>query len=111
MQDFYGGVYVEDNWRLNEKLTLNIGLRYDGETPYTDRHNQLNYFNPNIASPAANGSFPGLTGGLQFAGVNGAPRTVYTRQHANVAPRVGFSYSPQGTDRGSRRRRHLLCAA
>ncbi len=97
LQDLYGAVYVEDNWRVTERLTLNLGIRYDGESPYVDRHNELNYFDPNVASPAANVSFPNLTGGLQFAGVNGNPRNVYTRQHGNVAPRVGFSFSPNVT--------------
>jgi hypothetical protein len=94
MQDLYGGVYVEDNWRVSERLTLNLGVRYDGESPYVDRHNELNYFSSTVASPAANTSFPALKGGLQFAGVNGAPRYVYTRQHDNVAPRLGFSFNP-----------------
>ena len=49
-------------------LTLNLGLRYEEESPYTDRHNELNYFSPTVASPARNSSFPNLTGGLVFAG-------------------------------------------
>jgi hypothetical protein len=97
MQNFYGAVYVQDDFRLTQKLTLNLGLRYDGESPYLDRHNELNYFDPNVASPAANSSFPSLQGGLVFAATNGTPRNVYTRQHNNVAPRVGFAFSPQST--------------
>jgi hypothetical protein len=97
MQDLYGALYVEDNWRLSERLTLNLGLRYDGESPYVDRHNELNYFSPTVPSPAVNASFPNLTGGLQFAAANGHPRNVYTRQHLNVAPRVGFSFSPNNS--------------
>ncbi|HEV2709741.1 MAG TPA: TonB-dependent receptor [Edaphobacter sp.] len=93
MQNLYGAVYVQDNIRLSERLTLNLGLRYDGESPYVDRHNELNYFDTNISSPAANPSFPDLAGGLVFAGQDGTPRNVYTRQHNNVGPRVGFSYS------------------
>ena len=97
VQDLYGAVYVQDNWRLTQKLTLNLGLRYDGESPYVDRHNALSYFDPNIASPAANRAFPALQGGLQFASVNGNPRNVYTRAHDNVGPRFGFAYNPQTT--------------
>jgi hypothetical protein len=94
LQDFYGAVYVQDDVRLTSNFTLNLGVRYDGESPYTDRNNELNYFDTSVANPAANPSFPNLKGGLVFASSNGTPRTVYTRQHANVAPRVGFAYSP-----------------
>ena len=97
MQDLYGAVYLQDDIRLTQKLTVNLGIRYDGESPYVDRHNELNYFNPNAASPARNASFPTLTGGLAFAGTNGNPRNVYTATHANVVPRLGFAYSPNAT--------------
>ncbi|HEY1578777.1 MAG TPA: carboxypeptidase regulatory-like domain-containing protein, partial [Terracidiphilus sp.] len=97
LQDFYGAVYVQDDLRLTQRLTLNLGVRYDGESPYTDRHNELNYFDPNVASPARNTSFPNLTGGLVFADSGSTGRTVYSRQHGNVGPRVGFAFSPQPT--------------
>ena len=97
MQNYYGAVYMQDDVRLTQKLTVNLGIRYDGESPYLDRHNELNYFDPAVASPAANASFRNLTGGLVFAGTGSTPRNVYTRQHNNVAPRVGFAFSPQST--------------
>jgi hypothetical protein len=94
LQNFYGAVYVQDDIRLRSNLTVNLGIRYDGESAFTDRHNELNYFDPAIANPAANSSFPSLKGGLVFAGTSSTPRTVYSRQHFNLAPRVGFAYSP-----------------
>jgi hypothetical protein len=97
MQNFYGAIYAQDNIHLTQKLTVNLGIRYDGESPYLDRHNELNYFDPGISSPAANPSFPGLTGGLVFANTGSTPRNVYSRQSDNVAPRVGFAFSPQPT--------------
>ena len=97
LQDRYGAVYLQDDLRLTQRLTVNLGLRYDGESPYTDRHNQLNYFDPTVASPARNASFPSLAGGLVFSNTGGTPRAVYTRQHNNLAPRVGFAFSPQPT--------------
>ncbi|MEO6924983.1 MAG: TonB-dependent receptor, partial [Bryocella sp.] len=97
LQNLYGAVYIQDNIRVTQNLTVNLGVRYDGESPYVDRHNELNYFDKNVTSPAANPSFPSLTGGLVFAGASGAPRNVYTRDHANVVPRVGFAYSPHPT--------------
>jgi hypothetical protein len=97
MQDLYGAVYVQDDIRLTQNLTVNLGVRYDGESPYVDRHNELNYFDPSAASPARNPSFPSLTGGLSFAATGGNPRNVYTAPHGNVVPRIGFAYSPYAT--------------
>lgn len=94
MQDLYGAVYLQDDIRVTQRLTVNVGVRYDGETPYTDRHDELNYFDTTIASPAANAAFPNLKGGLVFANTNGVGRTVYTSSRTNVAPRVGFAFSP-----------------
>jgi Carboxypeptidase regulatory-like domain len=93
MKDWYAAGYVQDNFRLTSKFTLNAGLRYEEESPYTDRHNELNYFGPTVASPAANPSFPNLTGGLVFAGQNGTPSQVYVWNTDQFDPRVGFAYT------------------
>ena len=95
LQDFYGAVYVQDVFRITQHLTLDLGVRYDGESAYTDRHDALNYFDSNVASPARNPSFPSLAGGLVFANTGSTGRQVYTRQRGNVGPRVGFAFSPQ----------------
>ena len=97
LQNFYGAVYLQDDIRLTQHLTANLGIRYDGESPYLDRHNELNYFDPTVPSPAQNPSFPGLTGGLVFANTQGTGRNVYTRQHNNVVPRIGFAWNPRPT--------------
>lgn len=47
----YAGAYVQDDWKVSQKLTLNIGLRYDVDTPRTERYNRLSYFDINAASP------------------------------------------------------------
>lgn len=95
LQNYYGAVFVQDNFRISPKLTLNFGVRYDGETPYIDANNRLSYFDPSVASPAKNASFPNLTGGLLFAaGTGNRSRSIYTRQHDNIVPRLGFSYNP-----------------
>ena len=93
MQDLYVGGYVQDDIRVNSKLTLNVGLRYESETPYTERHDQLVWFDSNVASPARNAQFPNLNGGLQFAGVGSNGRSVYHGDHNNIAPRVGLAWS------------------
>jgi hypothetical protein len=94
MQDFYLAGYLEDTVRATRKLTLNLGLRYETETPVTDRHNKLNYFSLTLPSPARNSQFPTLTGGLAFAATGGNPRTVYSQNEDNFGPRFGVAYSP-----------------
>lgn len=94
MRDWYYAGYVQDDVRLSDKLTFNLGFRYETQSPVTDRHNELNYFDPNVPSPAANSEFPSLKGGLVFAGVNGSSRTVYRWNRLQFEPRVGFAYSP-----------------
>ncbi len=94
LQDWYFAGYVEDDWRVTNNLTLNFGLRYETETPYTERHNALAAFDASLPSPAANSQFPGLQGGLVFAGVDGQSRTLYNWNTKNFSPRFGFAYSP-----------------
>ena len=102
LRDWYMAGYALDNYQVTSKLTLNLGIRYETESPYIDRHNELNYFSPTVVSPARNPSFPNLTGGLVFASVNGRPANVYNWNTNQFTPRVGFAYSvlPETVIRG-----------
>jgi hypothetical protein len=93
-QSFYTAFYLQDDWRVTNKLTLNLGVRYDLDSPRTERFDRMNYFDPNVTSPLAS-QVPGysnLRGGLVFVGVDGRPRTQYNIDNNNVAPRLGFAY-------------------
>ncbi|MEK7831587.1 MAG: TonB-dependent receptor, partial [Acidobacteriota bacterium] len=88
----YGAFYVQDDFRITSKLTINAGLRYEIETGLKERENHFTVgFDPNVASPL---KVPGmdLKGGLLYAGVNGAP-TAQTDTFHKFAPRVGFAYA------------------
>lgn len=87
----YYAAFVQDTWKVTPKLTLNLGLRYDFETPRTDRFNQLSNFDYNAASPL---QVPGYTlrGGLTFPGVGGTSRYQANFDRNNIAPRVGVAY-------------------
>jgi hypothetical protein len=92
--------FVQDNWKVNPKLTLNLGLRYDMSTPRTDRHNRQNWFDPNAVSPLQVPNFGPLKGGEVFASSH--QRTITGTDWKDFQPRFGFAYqlSAQSVVRG-----------
>ena len=91
---FYWAGYAQDDWRLNSRLTLNLGLRYDIDVPRTERFNRMNFFDPEARSPLADlvPGLPNLKGGVVFVGVDGRNRYQYDWDTNNIAPRLGLSY-------------------
>ncbi|BCS32070.1 hypothetical protein TBR22_A12750 [Luteitalea sp. TBR-22] len=91
---FYWAFYAQDDWRVNSRLTLNLGLRYDIDVPRTERFDRMNYFDPDAPSPLAQQvpGFSNLQGGVVFVGVDGNSRYQYNWDTNNIAPRLGASY-------------------
>ncbi len=99
----YFAPWVQDDWKVTKKLTLNLGLRWDFTTPETERHDKMNgAFDATVLNPvssliasgsAALGSNTNLQGGMTFAGVNGHSRGAYRMNKLDVQPRVGFAYA------------------
>ena len=88
-QNFEFGGFAQDNWKMNDKLTLNLGLRYELVLPRTERNNELNWLDPNAVSPITlNGQ--NLKGGERFA--SSGDRHSYTPDFKNIQPRFGFAY-------------------
>ena len=75
--NFYGG----DNWRITQKLTLNIGLHYEINTPYADAHDYWVNFNP-------------VNAAVKIAGQNGVSKSAnWQTDYGSIGPRLGFAYS------------------
>jgi len=77
------GFYAEDTWKVTERLTLNLGLRYQAFTPWVEMNDQQS--NYNIA-----------TGNVDLAGKNGASRALYNGFYGgrDFEPRLGFAWTP-----------------
>ncbi|MFB3826888.1 MAG: TonB-dependent receptor domain-containing protein [Bryobacteraceae bacterium] len=90
IQNIYYAGYFQDDWRVSGRLTLNLGVRYEYETPRTERFNRTTRgFAYDTPSPLR---VPGLDlrGGLLYAG---HPRGLYDPDRNNLAPRLGFAFT------------------
>ena len=93
--------YIQDNWKVNSRLTLDLGLRYDFYPSITEVHDAMSYFDPNLANPVT-----GQKGGLQFTGHGTNTcncRTPVNNYYKNFGPRIGFAFQsdPKTVWRGS----------
>ena len=85
----YYVAFFHDDWRVSGKLTLNLGLRWDYESPQSDRYNRLvRGFDPNGTATLSNGVQ--IKGGLLLA--DDANRLPYKRDLNNFQPRIGVAY-------------------
>ncbi len=91
-QTSFWAEYVQDDWKPTHNLTLNLGLRYEMQTPYTYRHNEASIFNPDVLNPISSMVGMPVLGALQFLGPGN--RNVYNPNYDNIAPRFGLSYQP-----------------
>jgi len=89
------GSFIQDNWRTTDKLTLNIGMRYDLDLPRTERFNRMSWLDLNAPSPLQVAGLGPLKGGLQFANPN--DRSPYYANYHGFGPRFGFAYKLRST--------------
>src|ERR1700752_2565294 len=113
--------YIQDNWRVNHRLTLNLGLRWDGVPHTYEANNRMGNFYPSLYNPAdaallnpngtINPASPGLgfspnpilkgvplyLNGIGIPGQNGVPKGLVDNHWANFGPRIGFAYDLTGS--------------
>ena len=112
-KSFETGFFIQDDWRVSARLTINLGLRYEWSSPYTERHNlqQFSDFKgntgvsvnlPDVSSPSLENAPTASAAATQLMGTtlyplqNGMGRSVPTDRN-NIAPRLGFAYSLTST--------------
>ena len=93
-EQLYPGVYANDDWRATQRLTLQLGLRWEDDFPWTERHNRLSYFDATAVNPL-----------LAAAGVRQYPGTIdlvssstrssrynFNNDWKQFSPRLGLAY-------------------
>jgi hypothetical protein len=94
----YRALYFGDTWKVTHKLTLNLGLRYELAGPWSERYNDMDYFNPTATSAAAtgcSGTIGSTCPGDLFMIGNGTDtsRNALPLPKHEVSPRLGVAYA------------------
>jgi hypothetical protein len=93
-QWFFMAPWIQDDWRVSNRLTLNLGFRWDINGSVTEENNMLNYaFDPTIVNPVSALVGQQVMGGIRFVGVDGAPDRPWKLDKNNYQFRVGTAYS------------------
>jgi hypothetical protein len=91
-QEKMASLYFQNDIKLTDRLTVNLGLRWDYMGPMTDRFNELSRgFAAQTLNPISTPTFP-VYGGVLFAGANGNPRGIFNQSWGNLGPRFGSAY-------------------
>jgi hypothetical protein len=91
----YFSAFVQDDFRIHPRVTLNLGVRYDVQMPYTDPQDRKLAFVPGQKSTIN----PTAPVGLLFPGDTGVSRGIVHTDLNNIAPRLGVAWDPNGDGR------------
>jgi hypothetical protein len=86
---WYLSGFIQDDFSVNQSLTLNLGLRWETDTPIVDKNNRMNGFDAQEINPVS-----GTPGVVKFMGLNGFPTQPYQTDLNNFGPRLGFAWKP-----------------
>jgi outer membrane receptor protein involved in Fe transport len=92
LRNWATAAFVQDEWRVTNRLTLNVGLRWEIINPNSDIRNRLSTFVPGQQSQV----FPTAPRGILVAGDPGVPAGIAATEYKALMPRVGFAFDPAG---------------
>jgi hypothetical protein len=104
MSAWHTGIFFQDNYRITPRLTANLGVRWDIDTPPVESSNLTAAFIPSKAGLTSSGGgggtestvIPNAPQGMFFPGDSGVGRGIVTTKYHHVAPRIGFAWDPFG---------------
>ena len=82
---WYWGMFVQDDWQIHPNVVVNIGLRYEFDTPLTEKNDLISSFDLTLNNPVCN-----CPGAFVY------PTEYYQTQKDNIAPRLGIAWNPGG---------------
>ena len=91
----YISLFAQDDFKIRPRLTLNLGVRYDLQFPFTDPQNRKLAYAPGQQSTVS----PTAPNGLLFPGDTGVSRGIVKTDINNIAPRLGIAWDPKGDGR------------
>ncbi len=85
----YFAYFIQDDWKVTRRLTLNLGLRWEAHTPRFDANDRVSGFDASKINPVS-----GTPGIVTFANRDGYSRSLYNGDYNNYMPRFGFAWQP-----------------
>lgn len=96
-RNIFLGIYIQDNYRFNRKLTLNLGLRWEPALPWQEIKGRQEQFRlQDLIAGRRSTQFPNAPPGVFFPGDTGVPKDGVRPNYSSFAPRVGFAYDVFG---------------
>jgi hypothetical protein len=90
----YIAAFAQSDWAVSRDLTLNLGIRWETDTPIVDKNHRMNGFDPTAINPVS-----GTPGVVKFMDQNGFRTSPYDTDWNNFGPRFGFAWKPMGSQK------------